>query len=181
MHSSLTDVMPSRNASELLAGVLSRFRSDVKLTFEPHPYCPQGVTINPGVMLKGGVFYGVCPGRAEFGVDMDERTFPAEARLDGSAVSFSKGCYVGQEIVARIESRGAVNRLLVQLEAEAPVEVGEEIAREGRALGSVTSAAVSPRRGPLAMGYVRSKAAEPGTELQIAGRPARIAGPPFAA
>jgi acetylornithine deacetylase len=70
MHSSLTDVMPSRNASELLAGVLSRFRSDVKLTFEPHPYCPQGVTINPGVMLKGGVFYGVCPGRAEFGVDI---------------------------------------------------------------------------------------------------------------
>ena len=70
MHSSLTDVMPSRNASELLAGVLSRFRSEFKLPYEPHPYCPQGVTVNPGVTLKGGVFYGVNPGRAEFGVDI---------------------------------------------------------------------------------------------------------------
>jgi acetylornithine deacetylase len=70
MHSSLTDVMPSRNASELLARVLSRFRSDFKLPYEPHPYCPQGVTVNPGVTLKGGVFYGVCPGRAEFGIDL---------------------------------------------------------------------------------------------------------------
>jgi acetylornithine deacetylase/succinyl-diaminopimelate desuccinylase-like protein len=70
MHSSLTDVMPSRNASELLAGVLSRFRSDFTLPYEPHPFCPQGVTVNPGVTLKGGVYYGVCPGRAEFGIDI---------------------------------------------------------------------------------------------------------------
>jgi acetylornithine deacetylase/succinyl-diaminopimelate desuccinylase-like protein len=70
MHSSLTDVMPNRNASVLLAGVLTRFKSELKLRYEPHPYCPQGVTVNPGVMLKGGVFYGVNPGRAEFGVDI---------------------------------------------------------------------------------------------------------------
>jgi acetylornithine deacetylase len=70
MHSSLTDVMPSRNASELLAGVLSRFRSDFELPYEPHPFCPQGVTVNPGVTLKGGVYYGVNPGRAEFGIDI---------------------------------------------------------------------------------------------------------------
>jgi acetylornithine deacetylase/succinyl-diaminopimelate desuccinylase-like protein len=70
MHSSLTDVMPNRNASELLAGVLSRFRSELRLSYEPHPYCPQGATVNPGVTLKGGVFYGVNPGRAEFGVDI---------------------------------------------------------------------------------------------------------------
>jgi acetylornithine deacetylase len=70
MHSSLTDDLPSRNASELLAGILAGFRSDFSLPFEPHPYCPQGVTVNPGVTLKGGVFYGVCPGRAEFGMDI---------------------------------------------------------------------------------------------------------------
>jgi acetylornithine deacetylase/succinyl-diaminopimelate desuccinylase-like protein len=70
MHSSLTDEMPSRNASELLAGVLAKFRSTFSLPYAPHPYCPQGVTVNPGVTLKGGVFYGVCPGRAEFGIDI---------------------------------------------------------------------------------------------------------------
>jgi acetylornithine deacetylase len=70
MHSSLTDVMPSRNASELLAGVLAKFRSNFTLAYEPHPYCPQGWTVNPGVTLNGGVYFGVCPGRAEFGVDV---------------------------------------------------------------------------------------------------------------
>lgn len=83
MHSSLTDVMPNRNASVLLAGVLSRFRSDFKLPYEPHPYCPQGVTVNPGVTLKGGVFYGVNPGRAEFGVDI--RIPPGLSKADVQA------------------------------------------------------------------------------------------------
>jgi acetylornithine deacetylase/succinyl-diaminopimelate desuccinylase-like protein len=83
MHSSLTDEMPSRNASELLAGILARFRSDFDLPFEPHPYCPQGVTVNPGVTLKGGVFYGVCPGRAEFGMDI--RVPPSVSKADVQA------------------------------------------------------------------------------------------------
>ena len=55
------------------------------------------------------------------GTDTGERTFPQEARLEG-AVSFSKGCYIGQEIVARIHSRGAVNRLLVRIAADSPLE-----------------------------------------------------------
>lgn len=114
-----------------------------------------------------------------WGAELDERTFPAEARLDGSAVSFTKGCYIGQEIAARIHARGAVNRLLVMLAAEREMEPGAEISLDGRKLGTVTSAARSPLHGPLALGFVRSAHAEPGTALQVAGVPARVAGPPF--
>jgi folate-binding protein YgfZ len=113
-----------------------------------------------------------------FDVDMSERTFPAEARLEG-ALSFTKGCYIGQEIVARIASRGAVNRLLVQLEADAPVEVGAPIAVEGRAVGEVTSAAVSPVRGALALGYVKRAHAQPDTVVAIGDVVARVVGPPL--
>ena len=113
-----------------------------------------------------------------FDVDMGERTFPAEARLEG-ALSFTKGCYIGQEIVARIASRGAVNRLLVQLEADAPVEAGAPIAVADRAVGEVTSAVVSPERGALALGYVKRAHAQPDTVVAIGGVAARVVGPPL--
>ncbi len=115
-----------------------------------------------------------------YGVDLGERSFPAEARLD-HALSFTKGCYIGQEIVARIDSRGAVNRLLVQLHAAAPVEPGAKITARGRPVGSVTSAAVSPSQGALALGYVKSELAVPGTALQIGDITATVAGPPLEA
>lgn len=113
-----------------------------------------------------------------YGIDMTERNFPAEARLD-HAISYTKGCFIGQEIVARIRSRGAVNRLLVQIHTEAPVERGDAIqAAEGRA-GEITSAALSPSRGPLALGYVPAAQAAPGTELDVAGVPGVVLGPPL--
>ncbi len=113
-----------------------------------------------------------------FGVDMDERSFPAEARLE-RAISFTKGCYIGQEIVARIHSRGAVNRLLVQLSSDAPVSPGDAITAGGRALGAVTSSAVSATHGPLALGYVKRAFAAPGSEVEIARVAARVVGPPL--
>lgn len=118
-----------------------------------------------------------------YGVDMGERSFPQEARLD-RALSRDKGCYIGQEIVARIDSRGAVNRLLVQLWAEAPVQAGDPIRgadpeNRGREIGSVTSAVVSPASGPLALGYVRRSSAAPGTRVQIGSSPGRVVGPPL--
>ena len=113
-----------------------------------------------------------------YGVDLTDRNFPAEARLE-AAISFQKGCYIGQEIVARIQSRGAVKRLLVKLELEHAASPGAEITRAGKAIGQVTSAALSPTSGPLALGYVRRDAAAPGTELEVAGGLARVVEPPL--
>lgn len=113
-----------------------------------------------------------------YGVDLTDRNFPAEARLEAS-VSFDKGCYVGQEIVARIRSRGKVNRLLVKLGLERAAQPGDPITREGKAVGEVTSAVVSPESGPLALGYVRREAAAPGTELSVGGVSARVIEPPL--
>jgi folate-binding protein YgfZ len=106
-------------------------------------------------------------GRPLLGVDTGERTFPQEARLERRAVSFKKGCYIGQEIVARIQSRGGVNRLLVKLSTDSEVQAGSEISVAGRGSGRVTSAAVSPLSGPLALGYLRPDDAEPGTPVRI--------------
>jgi len=74
MHSSLSDRLPSVNASLKLAELMLGMSHDLKLNFIPHPLYPIGVTVNMGVRLKGGVFYGVYPGYAEFGTDI--RTVP---------------------------------------------------------------------------------------------------------
>ena len=116
--------------------------------------------------------------RPRFGTDYGERGFPAEARLE-RAVSYGKGCYLGQEIVARIHARGAVNRLLVQLEAERAVAAGDAILVDGRASGQVTSAVLSPARGALALGMVKRDHARPGTAVTIGAVAAVVAGPPL--
>ena len=100
------------------------------------------------------------------GAEIGERTLPPEARLE-PAISYTKGCFVGQEIVARLRSRGGVNRLLVRLRAERPLAVGARVRRGDVVVGAVTSAVVSPASGPLALAYVRTDAAEPGTELGV--------------
>lgn len=110
------------------------------------------------------------------GIDFTDRSFPQEARLEG-AVSFTKGCFVGQEIVARIESRGAVNRLLVTLAPERPVAPGAEIVADGKGVGRVTSAASSAATGPVALGYVRKGLARRGVRVEIEGVAAVVTGP----
>jgi len=107
--------------------------------------------------------------------------FPQEARLQ-RAISTQKGCYIGQEIVARLESRGRVNHLLVGLclgEGSTPPTAGEEIHFEEKAVGEVTSSARSPRVGAIAMGYVRADQAALGTEVRIADQSARVVSLPF--
>ncbi len=74
MHSSLSDRFPSVNASLKLSDLMLRMSRDLKLNYEPNPLTPNGVTVNLGVRLKGGVYFGVYPGYAEFGVDI--RTLP---------------------------------------------------------------------------------------------------------
>jgi folate-binding protein YgfZ len=73
--------------------------------------------------------------------DIDETTIAQEAYLDRDAVSFTKGCFVGQELVCRIDTRGHVNRLLRRLRADSPIERGATVEVDGKAVGTVTSSA----------------------------------------
>src|SRR5207302_4488425 len=98
-------------------------------------------------------------GRPRYGIDLDDTVIPQEAGLNERAVSFSKGCYVGQETVARLYYRGKPNRQLRGLRLSAPAAApGDELSFEGRVVGRLTSVASSPRFGPIALGFVRREA-----------------------
>jgi folate-binding protein YgfZ len=103
-----------------------------------------------------------------FGRELDERVLPAEAGLDARAISFSKGCYPGQELVARLRFRGHPNRRLRVLDVEGRPEHGTEVVAGDKAVGRITSAVDG-----LALGYVRAEVADD-AELTVAGRPARL-------
>jgi folate-binding protein YgfZ len=105
-------------------------------------------------------------GRPRYGVDLDDSVIPQEAGLNARAVSFTKGCYVGQETVARLYYRGKPNRHLRGLALSAPAQSGDEIELEGRAVGHVASTAVSPRFGPIALALVRREA-PPGATVVV--------------
>jgi tRNA-modifying protein YgfZ len=118
-----------------------------------------------------------------FGIDITADNLPQEAARDQRAISFTKGCYLGQETVARIDAVGHVNRLLVGLKFS-----GQELPPSGLALlagdqqvGHVTSAAWSPRLGaPLALGYIRRMHAKPGAPLSSASGAAEVVNLPLA-
>jgi len=120
-------------------------------------------------------------GTPRFGADMDEKTIPLEANLQ-RALHYQKGCYIGQEVIARATFRGHVNRHLVGLrfEGELPAPRTELFSGERR-VGWVTSAVRSPRFGPIGLGYAHRDVAEPGTELTLAGGrgTARVEALPF--
>jgi folate-binding protein YgfZ len=101
-----------------------------------------------------------------WGKELDDSILPAEAGLDETHISFTKGCYPGQEPIARLRHRGHVNRRLRVLEAGAASQ-GDEIEHEGKTVGRVTSAV--PGR---ALGYVRVEVPED-AELGVAGAPVR--------
>jgi folate-binding protein YgfZ len=111
-------------------------------------------------------------GRPAFGADMDEHTIPLEAGIEARAISFTKGCYVGQEVIIRVLHRGhgRVARRLVRLELDAagPEALpprGATLSLGDREVGRLTSVAWSPQRGGVALGYVHRDHATPGLEL----------------
>ncbi len=97
-------------------------------------------------------------GRPRYGVDLDESVIPQEAGLNGRAVSFTKGCYVGQETVARLFYKGKPNRELRGLRSAELLTIGAELALDERSVGTVTSSVRSPRFGPIALALVRREA-----------------------
>jgi len=107
-------------------------------------------------------------GRAEWGIDIDDSTIPQEANLDDlNAISYTKGCYIGQEVVARVHFRGHVNRHLRGLRAaspEGPPHGAQLIDDAGNHVGDVRSSVASPRLGGIALGMVRREVT-PGTSL----------------
>jgi len=107
-------------------------------------------------------------GRPRYGVDIDDGVIPQEAGLNERAVSFTKGCYVGQETVARLFYRGRPNRHLRGLRLSAPAAPGVELELDGRPVGRLGSSVVSPRLGPIALALVRREAA-PGALLRVGG------------
>ena len=110
-------------------------------------------------------------GRPEFGVDMDETTIPLEADIQDRAISTTKGCYVGQEVIIRVLHRGhgRVVRKLVGLVLDEAVPIpGSLIKKKDKDVGQVTSAVFSPALGkPIALGYVHRDFVNPGTVVDV--------------
>jgi folate-binding protein YgfZ len=108
-------------------------------------------------------------GRPQWGADMDDTTLPQEANFDElGAISYTKGCYIGQETVARVHFRGHVNRFLRKLRfvtRPAPPKGAELLDETGKVIGELKSVALSPRFGGVALGMVRREI-PPGTTLQ---------------
>jgi folate-binding protein YgfZ len=119
-----------------------------------------GVTIGEDVYECVRIEAGI----PRYGIDMDEATMPQEAGLHETAVSFTKGCYIGQETVARLYWKGKPNRHLRRLRLQEPLAPGTALFLGERQVGSVTSSTTSPRLGAIAIGMVRREA-EPGAEL----------------
>ena len=119
-----------------------------------------------------------------FGVDMTDETIPLEAGIEDRAISLSKGCYVGQEVIIRVLHRGhgrVAKRLValrMQSEQSQPQEVpasGARIFFEARDIGGVTTAASSPRFGPIALAYVHRDFVAPGTRVEVETPSGRVA------
>jgi folate-binding protein YgfZ len=108
-------------------------------------------------------------GRPRYGLDLDDSVIPQEAGLNERAVSFTKGCYVGQETVARLHWRGKPNRHLRGLRLSEPAATGDLLRFGEREVGRLGSSVLSPARGPIGLAIVRREAA-PGDTVAVGER-----------
>ena len=120
-------------------------------------------------------------GRPRYGLDLDDTVIPQEAGLNERAVSFTKGCYVGQETVARLYYKGKPNRHLRGLRISAPAQAGQQLLLGERSVGRVGSAVVSPALGPIALALIRREA-QPASTVSVGeqGISAEVCELPFA-
>src|SRR5205085_1702728 len=131
----------------------------------PSAAAPPGV---PSVAPEAYEAVRIEAGIPVMGHELDESTIPAEAGIVDLSVSFTKGCYTGQELVARIDSRGGnVPRRLRGLILAGEAPAGATLRADGKDVGVVTSVAVSPRLGTVALAYVR-RAVEPPADVDVA-------------
>jgi folate-binding protein YgfZ len=122
-------------------------------------------------------------GMPRFGRDFGADHFPQETGLEERAVSYTKGCYLGQEVIARIHYRGQANRVMrgLLIDGEAPPD-GAEVAFDGRPLGTLSSAVDSPALGrAIALAALHRRGAEPGTRVQLPVGEAEVVALPFLA
>ena len=192
------DVTESRSLLSLL-GPASRERLDAAPPDEENAFVTgkHGIYVTTllgaDVVGERGMQLGVEPvsdeaaecvrieaGRPRLGYDMDAETMPQEAGINERAVSFTKGCYVGQETVARLHYKGKPNRHLRGLRLSEPAERGAEILLGGKVVGRVGSTCVSPRLGPIALALVRREA-EPGATVTVGEATAEVVALPFSA
>lgn len=110
----------------------------------------------------------IAAGMPRYGMDIDATTIANETGIE-RAMHYNKGCYIGQEIVERVRSRGHVNRKLVQLHSDQKLPARAPIEVDGKEVGRTTSAASS-----IALGYVRREFTAPGTKVAVAGIPAEV-------
>ena len=169
---------------------ITRMISDVAQTYEiwlaPAAVGPLWETLvgrgaRP-VGMQALEMFRVAAGVPRFGQDITERYLPQETAQD-SALNFSKGCYVGQEIVERIRSRALLHRRLTGLIVDGPAPAnGAKIHFNGKDVGEITSVAAVPAGNgdlTLALGYVRTEAQTPGTEITVEGAKATVSDIPF--
>lgn len=122
---------------------------------------PVGMAALNSLRLEAGIPW--------FPMDFNDTVIPHEAALEATHISFSKGCYTGQEIVERVRSRGHVNRIRVGLKftTVSPPAIGARLRAGAAEVGVVTSAAMSPAAGsPIGMGYLRKEHATPGADVE---------------
>jgi len=141
-----------------------------------HPNLGEELTKPEGTLLAtpaGWDRLRVARGLAAFGVDYGSDAYPQEARLETFAVSFNKGCYLGQEAVFMLEKRGKPPRRLVRLELDASVGVGSPVQRDGTKVGKITTAVELPD-GPRALAMLKTKHSDEGTAVTIGEVGARV-------
>ncbi len=121
----------------------------------------------------------ITQGIPRYDRDIRERDLPQETRQE-QALNYTKGCYIGQEIVERIRSRGAVHRMLIGFRFQGPPPApGTKIEKDGREVGEITSVANAPGLGAIGLGYLRREAGGPGTQLEVNGTATLVSELPF--